>query len=105
MKKARVGLCKAVKAGEQSGLETLVDLFDWLDSLDAQPTAGIVSLYEDRQKDKVMISNTLAPVGPAMADNAENSVVSFHLLAPSARILCSPNDVNAFSNFQRQPMF
>ena len=82
MKKATAGLCQAVKAGEQSALETLVDLFDWLDGLDSQPTAEIVPLYKERQPFKTMITNTPRPVGPPVglpvAKIAEKPVVSFH---------------------------
>jgi hypothetical protein len=37
---------EAVKASEQDALEMLVDLFDWLDRLEPQPTTRTVSLYE-----------------------------------------------------------
>ena len=37
MKKAKADLCKTVKASEQDGLGTLVELFDWLDGLEPQP--------------------------------------------------------------------
>ena len=37
---------EAVKASEQDALEMLVDLFDWLDGLEPQPTTKSVSLYE-----------------------------------------------------------
>jgi hypothetical protein len=37
---------EAVKASEQDALEMLVDLFDWLDRLEPQPTTTSVSLYE-----------------------------------------------------------
>jgi len=33
MKKGKVALRREVKAGEQTALEMLVDLFDWLDGL------------------------------------------------------------------------
>ena len=37
---------EVVKASEQDTLEMLVELFDWLDSLDPQPTSEVVSRYE-----------------------------------------------------------
>ena len=37
---------EVVKASEQDALEMLVDLFDWLDGLEPQPTTKTVSLYE-----------------------------------------------------------
>ena len=41
VKKGRPDLRKAVKAGEENALEMLVDVFDWLDGLEPQPTTGI----------------------------------------------------------------
>jgi len=41
MNKVMSELLKAVKAGEQSVLEMLVDLFDWFDGLEPQSTAAI----------------------------------------------------------------
>jgi len=38
-KTARADLRESVKAAEQSALEMLVDLFDWLDNLGPRPTA------------------------------------------------------------------
>jgi hypothetical protein len=38
-----------VKASEQNALEMLVDLFDWLDGLEPQPTTRIGSFYEQCQ--------------------------------------------------------
>ena len=77
-KKAKVDLSRAVKAGEQSALEMLVDLFDWLESLEPQPTPEIRSLHRQRQKVAAMIANTPAHVSPPIAKNPEDSVVSFH---------------------------
>ena len=42
MKKRRTDFRRMVKAAEQETLEILVDLFDWLDGLEPQPTADIV---------------------------------------------------------------
>ena len=38
-----------VKASEQDSLEMLVNLFDWLDSLERQPTSEVVSRSEEFQ--------------------------------------------------------
>ena len=67
MKKAMSELLRAVKAGEQSALEMLVDLFDWLDGLEPQPTREIFPLYEEPQ-------HIVAPSG-------ENSVVRYSRLS------------------------
>ena len=74
----RGDLRESVKAAEQSALEMLVGLFDWLDSLDPQPMAGIVPLSEESQKVEAMKTDTPALIGPARAENAKNSPVSFH---------------------------
>ena len=38
-----------MKASERDTLEMLVDLFDWLDGLEPQPTSGVVSHCEKLQ--------------------------------------------------------
>ena len=50
----------AVTAGHQTALKMLVKLFNWLDTLEAQPTKEIVSLYEQSIKIDRSISSTLA---------------------------------------------
>jgi len=42
MKRGRADLRNAVKAAEQNALEMLVDFFDWLDTVEPQPTTEIV---------------------------------------------------------------
>ena len=98
MKKMRTRLSKAVKAGEQKALETLVELFDWLDGLKSQPTTDILSLFEKSQVIETKITNTLAQMDQAAAKKAEikklirafekNSAVSFHLARTCRSILC-----------------
>ena len=80
LKKTKTELRKAVEAGEQSALEMLVDLFDWLDNLDPQLTAGVVSLCEEPQKVKSMKTDTPALMSPVRVKNAKNSPVSLHLV-------------------------
>ena len=60
-----------VVAGEQGALRMLVDLFDWLDHCDPQPTTEIVSLYEMSQTIEANITNTLARRDQAAAKSAE----------------------------------
>jgi hypothetical protein len=60
-----------VKRAEQKALEMLVDLFDWLDGLEPQPTTEIVELYEKSQAIESKITNTLAQVHQAAAKMAE----------------------------------
>ena len=57
MKIERARLCKAVKAGEEDALEMLVDLFDWLDGLEPQPTT---ELFDQFRNIKAMIADTHA---------------------------------------------
>lgn len=59
MKMGRADLRIAVKAGEENALEMLVDLLDWLEGLEAQPTTEI-----DR-----------APMGQTAAKEAKRSAV------------------------------
>ncbi len=65
MKKRRADLRNDVKAGEQNALQMLVELFDWLDSLEPQDTTEIVTGSQKRE----VMSTRLAPV-------AINSAVS-----------------------------
>jgi len=91
-------LCKAVKARGQGVLELLVDVFDWLDNHDPQPTAGTVPLCEESQKVKTMKTDTPTLMGPARATNAKNSPVSFYFACAWCLNLIY---VNALSNVQR----
>ena len=98
MKRTKTELCKAVKASEQSALEMLVDFFHWLDNLDPQPTAGIVSLYEQSQKVKTLKTDAPAVMGPTSAKNAKDSPVSFHFAGTWCLNIVY---VNALSRVQR----
>ena len=66
MKKERAGFRRAVKDAEQETLEVLVDLFDWLDSREPQPTADIARRYQD----------TPIPMNQAAANKAMGPTVS-----------------------------
>jgi len=79
MKKGMSELLRAVNAGEQNALETLVDLFDWLDGLEPQPTREIFPLYEEPQN----IIGTRAPF--------QNSVVRFPLVSQTSSSLDGAN--------------
>ncbi|KIP03094.1 hypothetical protein PHLGIDRAFT_256134 [Phlebiopsis gigantea 11061_1 CR5-6] len=48
----------SVQRGEADALQTLVEIFDWLDGREAQPTKDILSLYEQTQ----MIESNIADV-------------------------------------------
>ena len=49
-----------MKASEQDALEMLVDLFDWLDGLESQPTTKSVSFYEQLYSIVSKITHPLA---------------------------------------------
>ena len=82
-----------VKGAEQDALEMSVQLFDWLDGLEPQPTRGIIALYEKYQVINSVITDTLAQTSQAATKRAEikklmedlekGTDVSFHL--PSLR--------------------
>jgi hypothetical protein len=78
MKKGMSELLRAVKAGEQSALEMLVDLFDWLDSLEPQPTREIFPLHDEPR-------NNMDPLAPSR----QNSVVRSSSLGDAKRFLTS----------------
>jgi len=59
MKNMRAGMCEEVKAAEQDALDVLVNLFDWVDGLDSQPTMRAVSRHEESQDIVVNIITSL----------------------------------------------
>jgi len=71
MRKRRVDLRNAVKAGEQNALKMLVKLFDWLDGLEPQ---GSVEIVKRSQKCEV---KSTGPLDQAVAKKAKNPAVSF----------------------------
>ena len=79
VKKGRPDLRKAVKAGEENALAMLVDVFDWLDGLEPQPTMGIFS------------PNPVRPTEPSIRKRpvtAKHSVVS---LSPWLNLFLEPH--------------
>jgi hypothetical protein len=71
MKKTKKDMKKAVTAGEDKAVDTLVDLFDWLDGRKPQPTTDILALYEQSQNIESNIINTLAQVDQATTKKEE----------------------------------
>ncbi len=69
--KARMDLQRTVKRAEQPALEMFVDLFDWLDGLEPQPTTEIVALYERSQAIDAKITNTRSD-GPSGGQDSGN---------------------------------
>ena len=70
-KKESESLRGAVQESEQKALGVLVDLFDWLDGVEPQPTKEIVYLYNLSQTIESMITNTLAQMDQAAATKVE----------------------------------
>ena len=66
-KKEIARLRKGVQECEEKALEMLVELFDWLDGLEPQPTKEIVELYNLSQKIEANITDTLAQMDQAAA--------------------------------------
>jgi hypothetical protein len=99
MKKTKADLCRAVKSSEKSALSMLVELFDWLDSLEPQPTMKMFPLRDELpQPVEGIIANAPAPKGQVAANMEKNSV-SLHLADTFCFNSPSLNDVNAFSDF------
>ena len=82
-------ITKSVKRAEQNALETMVELFDWLDGLEPQPTTEIIAIYKKSEDIESKITDTLAQMGQAAEKMAEikklleevrnGTAVSFHL--------------------------
>ena len=67
MRKRRTDFRRAVKSAEEETLEVLVDLFDWLDRLEPQPIADVVSRYH----------STLISPNQVATKKAIGSIVSY----------------------------
>jgi len=78
-----------VKRAEHKALEMLVNLFDWLDGLEPQPTKEIIDLYEKSQviESKITDTNTqmaqivakVTEIKELLKEFKEKSAVSFYL--------------------------
>ena len=62
---------KDMKIAEQRALEMLVNLFDWLDGLESQPTTEIVALYKKSHAIESKITHTLTQMDQASTQMAE----------------------------------
>ncbi len=91
-KKTLKKIKESVERAEENALEMLVELFDWLDGLEPQPTREITTLYEKSQDIESRVTNTLAQMNQAATKMAEiknliddfgkKSAVSFHTPSP-----------------------
>src|SRR5258706_1143543 len=90
-KKTLKKIKQSVELTEENALEMLVELLDWLDGLEPQPTTKIISSYEKSQDIESKITSTLAHMSQAaektaeiknlMEDLRKKTAVSFHLLS------------------------
>ena len=69
--KGQLKMRKFMENSEEEALETLVELFDWLDSLIPQPTKEIVNLYNLSREIESMITDALAQMDQAAAKKDE----------------------------------
>jgi len=79
----------SVERAEENALEMLVELFDWLDGLEPQPTNPITTLYKKSQDIESKVTDTLAQMNQAaikmveikklMGDLRNGSAVRFYL--------------------------
>ena len=81
MKTGKANLRAAVQTGQEDALEMLVDLFDWLDGLEPQPTTNAVPPCGTTHNDKVATAENCAPMGKTAAKETKRSAVrcSSHL--------------------------
>ena len=70
MKRQRI-MREFMENSEKGALDTLVELFDWLNGLTSQPTKEIVNLYELSQEIESAITNALAQIDQAAAKKDE----------------------------------
>ena len=82
MKMRMAGFRKAVEVEEGNAFEILVDLFDWLDGLEPQPTTEILPLYAKPQD---MVADAHAHMGQAMATEAKHSAIGSSTCEVQAR--------------------
>ena len=112
-KKVKADLRTAVKAAERNALEMLVDLFDWLDSLEPQKMAESVTLYDRYQAIDATTTNILAQMDQVATRKAEINeqtreserasavrfTLCFHLALESYTHWAK--DMDAFSHFEK----
>jgi len=60
---------RTCEASEQSALEVLAELFNWMDSLNPQPATEITYLFEKYQNIKLWVNITLTQMDRAPAKN------------------------------------
>src|SRR5258706_4482237 len=90
-KKTLKKIKQSVVLAEQNALEMLVELFDWLDGLEPQPTTEIIATHNKSEDIEMKITRTLDQMGEAasksveikrlMEDLRNGTAVSFHLLS------------------------
>jgi len=78
MKEIKEDMRNAVISSEKKALGTLVELFDWLDGLEPQPTMTMCSPHGEPQAIEGMIPSALEPM-VQVAANEDKNPVSLHL--------------------------
>ena len=112
-KKIQKEMRREVKNAEVKALEMLCNLFDWLDSLEPQPTTEIVALYEKSHVIESKITDTLTQMGQAsdlmakinkmVEESQKKSSVS---ASPHLHLVCDSyarwtKDMDGFSKFEK----
>jgi hypothetical protein len=70
-REGRVDLCKEAAVAEREALKMLVDLFNWLDSLETRSMTESVTLHEISQTIDATTTNTLAQIDQAATKKME----------------------------------
>jgi hypothetical protein len=71
MQKKQKAMLSRLETTELEALETLVQLFDWLDDCEPQPTKEIIYLYELSQEIESSITDTLAQIDQVATKKVE----------------------------------
>jgi GTPase SAR1 family protein len=71
LQKALPKMQRRVQDSEETALETLIELFDWLDNLAPQPTKEIISLHDKSQNIEKNIDSALARMTQAATKDRE----------------------------------
>ena len=77
MKRGRAGFPNTVKVGEENALEMLVELFDWLDDLEPQPTTEIIPLDDKSWRFGPIIADNRDLMGQTVVQEAKCSGVRY----------------------------
>ena len=87
VKPGRVDFRNAVKVAEEKALEMLVELFDWLDGLEPQPTTEVFPLYDKSPRLKPIIADSRNLMGQTRPrrQSVRAYVVQLTCISPGVR--------------------